>query len=285
MKLSQIRDQLNKLDNSLYGQKNIEDSVAMLYHENSKFNTHTLRRFRETSGTFNNGFITERWSQPYKCYPDRKRIDLSVYTETAHSGDLFGLLANRRSTRNYDKDHCMSVGDLATILYNAYGVTRREKINGLPYEAHMGFRNIPSAGGLYPLELYVVTFNADIPQGLYHYRPDLNCLEELIKADHRPVLKDIILAAPYVNLNAASAMIITTGLIERVIIKYSDRGYRFMMQESGAVGLMVSLLAESVNLGTCSIGAYNDDLLNDFLSIDGVFESVNNVIIIGGKVG
>ena len=53
------------------------------------------------------------------------------------------------------------------------------------------------------------------------------------------------------------------------------------MQESGAVGQNISLIAETLNLGACWIGGYLDDRLNEFLEIDGVFETINNVIILG----
>ena len=82
-------------------------------------------------------------------------------------------------------------------------------------------------------------------------------------------------------MRASSALIITTGIIERLLIKYGDRGYRFMMQESGFVGQTISLLAESIRLVSCMLGGYNDDKVNDFLGVDGVFETINNIIVIG----
>ena len=55
------------------------------------------------------------------------------------------------------------------------------------------------------------------------------------------------------------------------------------MQESGAVGHNISLISEILDLGTCWIGGYLDDKLNEFLDIDGVFETINNVIVLGKK--
>lgn len=91
----------------------------------------------------------------------------------------------------------------------------------------------------------------------------------------------MILAAPKVDLLSASGLFFTTNIIERVIIKYGDRGYRFMTMEAGAVNMMLSLIASSLDLSACSIGGYYDDELNDFLEIDGGFETINNVLIIG----
>ena len=144
-------------------------------------------------------------------------------------------------------------------------------------------RNVPSGGALYPLEIYVVIFNAHIPSGLYHYRINNNTLELLKEGDFVEDLLGIIQAEPYVNMKTSSALIITTGIIERLLIKYGDRGYRFLLQESGFVGQTISLLAESINLGSCMLGGYNDDKVNEFLGVDGVFETINNIIVIGKK--
>lgn len=84
-------------------------------------------------------------------------------------------------------------------------------------------------------------------------------------------------------MKSGSCVIVTTGIIERLIIKYGDRGYRFLLQESGFVAQTISLLAEALGLGSCMLGGYNDDKVNDFLGVDGVFETINNVIVIGKK--
>lgn len=73
------------------------------------------------------------------------------------------------------------------------------------------------------------------------------------------------------------------NFIERKLIKYGDRGYRFLMQESGFVAQTISLLAESINLSSCMLGGYNDDKVNEFIGIDGVFETINKIIVIGKK--
>ena len=53
------------------------------------------------------------------------------------------------------------------------------------------------------------------------------------------------------------------------------------MQESGIVGQTITLLADSIGLGSCWIGAYIDDKINELLGVDGVYETVNNVIVVG----
>lgn len=284
MQITTIKDNYNKRDGSLYGKKNIEESVAMLYHENSKFTTHSIRLQGEIMMGFNNPFVVEKSSQPYKHYPGCEQFDLSIYEQIKPQVNLFDALHQRRSTREYNSDYQLSLNELAILLYHSYGVTQRVQIESFDLEGSIGLRNVPSGGALYPLELYVVIFNAHIPSGLYHYRPDINCLEQIKTGEFAEDLLKIVQAEPYVDMGSASAVIISTGMIERSFIKYGDRGYRFLLQESGFVGQTITLLAESANLGTCMLGGYIDDKVNEFLGIDGVFETINNLIVVGGKV-
>ncbi len=282
MNIKKIKEKIQEADAGLYGEKNIVDSVAMLYHENSKFNKYSQRLIGENIARFNNPYITARSSQPYKCYPGTKTIDLSLYKDYKPPVDFLDILSNRRSIRTYDSNYKLSINELAFLLFNSYGVNHKMKLlNNV--DGHLGLRNVPSAGALYPLEIYVTIFKAHFPAGLYHYRPDKNYLEQIKTGNFVPDLLKIIQADPYVDMASASAVIISTGFIERDIIKYGERGYRFMMQESGFVGQTISLLAEAVNLASCMLGGYHDDELNAFLGVDGTFETVNNIIVVGGK--
>ncbi|WP_196894676.1 SagB family peptide dehydrogenase [Aureivirga marina] len=283
MNLKEIKQKYDALDNSMYGAKNIVDSLAMLYHENSKFNTHSMRKQGEKIYAFSNPYIFARSSQPFKCYPNAERIDLSVYQQELPEIDMFKIMRERRSLRMYNPEYKLSLNELNIILHQSYGVQEWSAPIGSENEGKFGLRNVPSGGGLYPLEMYVVILNAHIPSGLYHFRPDQQSLEVIKEGDFAEELLGIVQAEPYVKLGDASAVVITTGMIERVIMKYGDRGYRFLMQESGFVGMQVSLITEGIGLGSCMLGGYNDDFLNEFLGIDGVFETVNNVITIGGK--
>lgn len=283
MKIEEIKEKYRKLDSSLYGEKNIENSLGMLYHENSKFTEVGFRVETESIEKFASKYIAERSSQPFKQYPGAKAYDLNPYGQSAPQKSLLESLTQRRSVREYDKEYKISLNELALLLFQSYGITAKSKIKMFDLDGHIGMRNVPSGGALYPLEIYVAILNSHIDSGLYHYRIDNNSLELVKEGLFTKQLLRMIHAEPYVELSAASAVIFTTGLIERLIIKYGDRGYRFLMIEVGMVGQTISLLAESVNLGSCMLGGFYDDKLNDFLGIDGVFEAINNVIIIGKK--
>lgn len=276
-----IQKKLSKLDVTIFGKKNIEDSLAMLYHENSKFNKYKLRKNGEQINAFNNPYIVARAAQPYKIYPANISIDLNMY-KNAPTTTLHDVLNNRRSIRQYDEKYKISLNEIAYMLYNSYGVTKTFKIaESFGVEGNWGLRNVPSAGGLYPLEIYVIIINGHIASGLYHYRADNNTLELIKEGDFREYLRENMQCEPYVNITTASAVVISTGIFERVAIKYGDRAYRFLIQESGIVGQTITLLIDSIGLGSCWIGAYIDDMINELLGVDGVYETVNNIIVIG----
>lgn len=278
---NKLEAKLSKLDATIFGEKNIEDSLAMLYHENSKFNLYKLRKDGQQIEAFNSPYIIAKAAQPYKIYPANLSIDLGLY-QMAPKTSLYDILNQRRSLRHYDENYKISLNELAYILYNSYGVTKTFKIaESLGVKGSWGLRNVPSAGGLYPLELYVVILKGHINPGIYHYRADTNVLELIATGDFLDYLRDNMQCEPYVNISAASAVIFSTGIFERVAIKYGDRAYRFLIQESGIVGQTITLLAESIGLGSCWIGAYIDDKINELLGVDGVYETVNNVIVIG----
>lgn len=278
---NKLKKRLSKLDATIFGRKNIEDSLAMLYHENSKFNQYKLRKDGQQIEAFNSPYLIAKAAQPYKIYPANPSIDLGLY-QMAPKVSLHDVLNQRRSLRRYDENFKISLNELAYILYNSYGVTKTFKIaESIGVDGSWGLRNVPSAGGLYPLELYLVILKGHINSGIYHYRTDANVLELIIEGDFLNYLKENMQCEPYVNISEASAVIFSTGIFERLAIKYGDRAYRFLMQESGIVGQTITLLADSIGLGSCWIGAYIDDKINELLGVDGVYETVNNVIVVG----
>lgn len=282
MKASKYIQQLfDKKDLLPLGPRNIVDSIAALYHENSKSSRFSLYSEVEKIMTFTDPFILRRSANPFKTYADRDRFYLSAKVDIKNEGFLT-TLKNRRSKRKFDANYNLSKNEISALCHLSYGVVHWESIIGDDKGGSFGYRNIPSGGALYPMELYFVSFNSYLPQGLFHYRPDINCLEFIKEGNYIELINSIILASPKVDLLSSSGLFLTTSIIERVIIKYGEKGYRFMIMEAGAVNTMLSLVASSLNLAACSIGGYYDDEVNEFLEIDGSFETVNNILIIGG---
>ncbi len=70
-------------------------------------------------------------------------------------------------------------------------------------------------------------------------------------------------------------------MIERMFVKYADRAIKFILIETGILGQQLTLVAERLGLGTCMLGGYFDDEVNSMIGVDGVLESVQNVMVAG----
>lgn len=282
MILDKLKNRCERRDISPYGKRNIENSIAMLFHENSKLSSTSIRVLRDRIERFYSNNLSKRATKPYKCYPGKEVIDLSSYKKSDIDRPFSDILVSRRSLRSYNSEYEINASQLSSLLYYSYGVIEQSVSSNK--DLNIGLRTVPSAGGLYPLELYVLILNGTMPSGLYHYRADNEDLE-LIRSDHSiDEIKLMVQSDPYVMVEDCSAIILTTAVVERLLIKYGDRGYRFILQESGMVAQNISLIATALGLGSCILGGYDDFKINRFIGVDGVFEAVNNLVVIGKEL-
>jgi SagB-type dehydrogenase family enzyme len=182
---------------------------------------------------------------------------------TALSCSLQDCITGRVSCRHFD-DQPMKLSQLSTIASAAYGIKSRSYFDS--YE--LLERPVPSGGGLYPLELYFVVRNVEkIDPGVYHYAPLVHELEIIRRLEvPRQLLGEIFLWQPYVG--DASVIVVSTAVLERSLWKYKDRGYRYVLFESGHVAQNVNLVAESLGLGSLNLGGFFDDRVAALLDID-----------------
>jgi len=155
-------------------------------------------------------------------------------------------LLERRSIRGY-KDEPLSLAEVSQLLWAAQGITDER-----------GFRTSPSAGALYPLELYVVIGNVEgISKGIYRYNPEEHQLIKIVNGDKRNELCDAALGQLCVKEGAIS--IVFSAVYERTTKKYGERGIRYVHMEAGHAAQNIYLQSVSLNLGTTVVGAFNDD--------------------------
>lgn len=154
-------------------------------------------------------------------------------------------LRERRSVRGY-KNVPLMLSEISQLLWAAQGIT----------DPH-GFRTAPSAGALYPLEVYVIAGNVNnLSAGIYKYRPQRHELMRITKGDKRNELSAAALGQPW--LAEGAAVIILSAVYERTTRKYGERGIRYVHIEAGHVAQNVYLQAVSLNLGTVVVGAFDD---------------------------
>ena len=70
-------------------------------------------------------------------------------------------------------------------------------------------------------------------------------------------------------------------VVERFFLKLCGSIHQVYLDGGGALGQQLSLVAESMELGSCMLGSYFDDEVNEMLGVDGALESVQNVMVVG----
>ena len=148
-------------------------------------------------------------------------------------------LARRRSVRQYTDEH-LTMDEMSQLLWAAQGITR-----------DWGGRTAPSAGALYPLEVYVST-----PEGLYHYLLDDHRAEVLSRQDLRQALARAGLDQSAIH--DAPAVFVIAAVYARTAGKYGNRAERYVKLEAGHVGQNILLQAVALGLGGVPIGAFHD---------------------------
>jgi len=165
------------------------------------------------------------------------------------------VLAERRSIRKYSKDS-LSLEEVSQLLWAGQGET-----------ADWGGRTAPSAGALYPLEIYLVAGEVQgLDAGLYHYDPERHVVAQKTKGDLRQKVTEASLHQD--EITKAPATIIISAVYERTMVKYGERGIRYVHMEVGSAAENVYLQAEALSLGTVFIGAFDDDQVKHALGIE-----------------
>ncbi|MDD1720682.1 MAG: SagB/ThcOx family dehydrogenase [Euryarchaeota archaeon] len=159
-------------------------------------------------------------------------------------------LQNRRSVREYT-DAAISLGELSQLLWAAQGVTNAQ-----------GFRTAPSAGALYPLDVYAV--NAT---GVYHYNTQNHSLGRITSTNVQENLTKAALGQSAVR--TAPLVLVITGVYERTAAKYGDRAERYVHLEAGHAAQNVLLECAALGLGAVPIGAFDDARVQAALGIPG----------------
>ena len=211
--------------------------------------------------------------ETYKKYPSAKTIPLSKEFPTK-SLPMLDVLKKRRSLRSFFPKP-LSIADLSFLLWASTGIQRKER----DYE----FRTVPSAGALYPIETYLIANKVDgLDKALYHYELQAHALEELKVGSFSEEIAQAALGQKM--LIAAPVVLIWTAIFERSKWKYAQRAYRYVYLDAGHIAQNLALSAASIGLGSCQIGAFFDDEINQIIEIDGVEESALYLSVVGHPI-
>lgn len=165
---------------------------------------------------------------------------------------LYNLQVARKSCRNFSNEN-LTINQIGNICCYGYSILRHA---------------VPSAGGLYPLKIYVIVARdqEDLLAGYYEYDAEKDVLvlydKEIDIEQLKYCFNNEILA-----FNSPVQIIIAAD-IHRQPYKYSNRGYRFTLIEVGAVAQNISLACIELGLVSCELGGMIDIPIARELGLD-----------------
>jgi SagB-type dehydrogenase family enzyme len=143
-------------------------------------------------------------------------------------------------------------------------------------------RAVPSAGGLYPCEVYVLAFAADgVAPGLYHYDPFRHVLE-LLRAGGLRAGFLAALPEPASGARCPAALVVS-ALFRRSRFAFGQRGYRNALLEAGHLVQNLLLAAAALDLAALPVGTFYDRQLAELLALDGVDEAPLYAVPVGAR--
>ena len=163
--------------------------------------------------------------------------------KTTGKMSLEEAIVNRESVRSFSKRQ-LTLEEISQLLWAAYGPRHVDSITGAS-------KTVPSAGALYPMEIYIVS-----PNGVFHYFPSSHSLREISDKDLRSALSGAALWEEAIAQAAVNFVI--ACVYDRICWKYGERGMRYAHIEAGHIAQNIHLQAVCLGLGSVPIGAFND---------------------------
>jgi len=230
------------------------ESIAQHYHERTKYDPETL-------ATKSQGLDWSKQPLPFKEYKIGTVFDLKPYLQPdpEASSAIPGIGWWQR---------------LSHFLLYSYGITAKvPTLTGQP----IYLRSAPSAGGLYPAEVYLISRGTPLlPAGLYNYQPLTHSLTQFWESD---VWRDLQAACfQHPTLESSQIALVTTAIFYRSAWRYQDRAYRRIFLDTGHLLGNIELAAALTNYRPHLIGGFMDAAINQILYVDSQQEGAIAVI-------
>jgi SagB-type dehydrogenase family enzyme len=199
---------------------------------------------------------------------DADRIDLipPAKFQALPKVDLQFAIANRQSRRKFNETP-LTLDELSFLLWATQGI-REQSGHG------HALRTVPSAGARHALETYLCVLSVEgLDRGFYRYLP----LEHQLVIEYRDenVAGKIAAAAFQQNWMSSAAVVFVWSTIPyRMEWRYGLAAHKVILLDAGHVCQNLYLACEAIGAGTCAVAAYDQELMDQLLRIDGKDECV-----------
>lgn len=199
--------------------------------------------------------------------PDWKSIDFP-------ERDVVKVISERRSRRNFTEES-ISLAQLSWLLWATQGVHEIFR-QGIATR-----RTVPSAGARHPFETYVFAMRVQcLAAGIYRYLPIEHKLALVRKSDALAApLQEGCLGQPFAG--EAAATFAWTAIPYRSEWRYPLTAHKIMLLDAGHICQNMYIAAESIGCGTCAVAAYDQDLMDKLIGVDGIDEFTVYVAPVG----
>ncbi|MBD1825480.1 SagB/ThcOx family dehydrogenase [Cyanobacteria bacterium FACHB-DQ100] len=214
----------------------LQVSIAEHYHERTKYDPQTIH-------TNSQALNWEEQPIPFKSYKFGASIDLKPYLSEESKDDWWQRLSK--------------------LLVCSYGLTGAIPTNGEPHY----LRSSPSAGGLYPAEVYLISRGTpDLPAGLYNYQAKTHTLLHFWEAEVWNSLQSACFWNP--ALEQTQFAIVLSAVFFRSAWRYQDRAYRRIFLDTGHLIGNIELACAMTDFRPHLIGGFADEAINQLLYFD-----------------
>jgi len=167
----------------------------------------------------------------------------------------------KRTERNF-KGTPLTTAQISQLLWAANGNLPADAVSGATSKV------VPSAGGLYPLEVYLVTGKdtvAGVPAGVYTYKAQTHSLQLIAEGDNRNLLANACLSQMW--LARAPALVVVGGVFARTTARYGNRGVQYVFMEAGNSSQNLYLQAQALGLHAGAVGAFQEAQVSSVLKL------------------
>jgi len=259
--------------------------MVEVYHENSKIKFHKLNELTSSVSIFKEPELRFATANIAPDYPFTPEISLNSAFQIPKRFDK--ILLSRKSIGHF-KDAPLSLQEVSKLLYSANGIREKIGIN-IEYEnknikTELRFRMSPSAGALYPIEIYLISLSVKgLDAGIYYYAVSHHSLRRLhLSKSLRSKLTDIFyIDQQIIHLDHVPLILVLASTFWRTRAKYGLLGYRYSLIEAGHIAQNILLTATALGLASIPVEGYNEDELNRMIGLDGTEESAVYTVFVG----
>lgn len=218
--------------------------------------------------------IPKSWKKIYfKTYP--RLLQINFKRTIPRKNPLFSIITRRKSERGFNNAN-LQLKTINNILYFSSGIRNFNKIKN---DFDKSLRMYPSAGARYPLEIYIAILRSkEISPGIYHYNIKRNSLELLLKGNFKKTFKKITNQS---WIERSGIIVIIAAVFARTIIKYKERGWRYIFFEAGHLVQNIYLVSTVLKLKSCAIGGFFDNEIIKLLDLNPESELPLYMVAIG----